>query len=623
MQSFLATAFLLFALVASAVACPDHDEHESTHLSRRDTQRSSGGLIRPLQWGDVQILHTTDIHGWYQGHMKSSEPEPDYSGDWGDFASFVTHMRRQARKRGVDLLIVDSGDLHDGAGLSDGYPASEGPDAHVSNQFHSMVKYDVLSVGNHELYVYENALDTFKNFVPEQHGRYLASNVNITHTTTDGKNVTEPMGERYAKFTTENGRNVTSFGVLYNFQGQDKGLTVQPPAEMIKEEWFIEAIQEKPDFFLLVGHMPVRNDDWPVVVNAIRAVHPTVPLVIAGGHTHIRDCYIYDDNAFGIESGRYLETIGWLAFNSTDDNIANSSTPFSRSYIDANRRNYAFHAGLSGPGKLATGRGKSITRRMDKVAKAWNLTTPFGTSPEDYYLSRVPASSNSSLLHLLTQSILPTVISTSNPSRSSIPNIVLANSGSQRFDVYKGPFTKNDQYIVSPFKDSFLFLQDVPYQYASEILDGLNGTPTSMRKRQLLREDDDLVQSIYTASARESAGQVVYDTASAANIASTANATLGYVTKDSCPGLGDDTEHLVIPYYDQPEYVVSPLTNNVTSVGPNDLIDVVFLDFTLSDVVRVLNAAQNQRTYQVSDATPYNSLTTQDLYKVYAMQSWN
>jgi 2',3'-cyclic-nucleotide 2'-phosphodiesterase (5'-nucleotidase family) len=43
-------------------------------------------------------------------------------------------MRRQARKRGVDLLIVDSGDLHDGAGLSDGYPAGQGPDAHVSNQ---------------------------------------------------------------------------------------------------------------------------------------------------------------------------------------------------------------------------------------------------------------------------------------------------------------------------------------------------------------------------------------------------------------------------------------------------------------------------------------------------------
>lgn len=43
--------------------------------------------------------------------MKSSEPEPNYSGDWGDFASFVYHMRREAKKKGVDLLVVDTGDV--------------------------------------------------------------------------------------------------------------------------------------------------------------------------------------------------------------------------------------------------------------------------------------------------------------------------------------------------------------------------------------------------------------------------------------------------------------------------------------------------------------------------------
>ena len=44
----------------------------------------------------------------------------------------------------MDLLVVDSGDLHDGAGLSDGYIKGQGPDAHVSNQFHAMVAFDVL-----------------------------------------------------------------------------------------------------------------------------------------------------------------------------------------------------------------------------------------------------------------------------------------------------------------------------------------------------------------------------------------------------------------------------------------------------------------------------------------------
>ena len=36
-----------------------------------------------------------------------------------------------------------------------------------------------------------------------------------------------------------------------------------------------------------------------------------------------------------------------------------------------------------------------------------------------------------------------------NNTRASIPNIMITNSGSQRFDVYAGPFTKNDHDFTS------------------------------------------------------------------------------------------------------------------------------------------------------------------------------
>lgn len=49
------------------------------------------------------------------------------------------------------------------------------------------------------------------------------------------------------------GRKVTSLGVLYDFTGNDHNTTVQKVADMVKEEWFAEAIKEEPDFFLLVG----------------------------------------------------------------------------------------------------------------------------------------------------------------------------------------------------------------------------------------------------------------------------------------------------------------------------------------------------------------------------------
>jgi len=50
-------------------------------------------------------LHTTDTHGWLEGHIK----EKNYGADWGDYVSFVKDMRQQADDMGVDLLLVDTG----------------------------------------------------------------------------------------------------------------------------------------------------------------------------------------------------------------------------------------------------------------------------------------------------------------------------------------------------------------------------------------------------------------------------------------------------------------------------------------------------------------------------------
>ena len=566
--------------------------------------------------------------------MKKSYPEPNYSGDWGDFASFVKHMRKLAKKKGVDLLLVDSGDLHDGAGLSDGFPAGQ-VDGQVSNQFHAKVKYDLLTVGNHELYKYNVAWNTLQEFVPEARGRYLGSNVNISHAAPrGGNNVSYTYGERFVKFKTDHGRKVTSLGVLFNFTGADSGITVQDPAQMVLEPWFIDAIQEQPDVFLIAGHMPVRKDQFPVVVNAIRKVHPITPIMILGGHSHIRDCTQYDKYSMGIESGRYLETIGWMSMNFT-----NNGPTFSRTYIDANRRNYAFHAGLAAkPEKFDTALGRKITKQMNQVADAWNLSHVYGVAPQDYYLQRVPINDSSSLINFMTNKVLPTVISTSNPERKGVPNIVIANTGSQRFDLYAGPFTKNDQYIVSPFTDAFQYIKDVPYKYASQVIHKLNGdrvAQATSRRRDLEGaeseqelyakghvshiynrwiQDQHVFASAHNAAARDLA---ILDARAAE---AQANRTLGYVTKDQCPVDGDDTVHSAIPFASVPDYVQSPVTGQ--NVSDTDKVDVIFLDFIAKNVVRILNSVQTETTYSLSDVAAYNQYTTQDIYPLYAEQIW-
>ena len=81
--------------------------------------------------------------------------------------------------------------------------------------------------------------------------------------------------------------------------------------------------------------MPIARDKWPFVVDAIRAVHKTTPLLIFGGHTHIRDCckpiifrdaprtnldtlptVQFDSRSMALESGRYMETVGQCSFTS-------------------------------------------------------------------------------------------------------------------------------------------------------------------------------------------------------------------------------------------------------------------------------------------------------------------
>ncbi|KAJ8508200.1 hypothetical protein ONZ45_g9512 [Pleurotus djamor] len=183
-------------IAVEVLACDDH-----VHEKRAIPSSPLTPPHRPLEWGDINILHTTDTHGWLLGHQKASFPEPNYSGDFGDYASFVAHMKKIALKKDVDLLLVDSGDTHDGTGLTDGHPPG-GVNSHDSNKYLAQLPYDVMAIGNHELYVYANTLDMHTNFVPNIRGHYLSSNANITVNDQRGRPVSVPVGKRYAKFKT-------------------------------------------------------------------------------------------------------------------------------------------------------------------------------------------------------------------------------------------------------------------------------------------------------------------------------------------------------------------------------------------------------------------------------------
>ncbi|ESK91469.1 vacuolar protein [Moniliophthora roreri MCA 2997] len=603
---------VLSALSLTVRACGDDHDHPHGHIRKRFPPSAQlTPPSRPLQWGDINILHTTDTHGWLLGHQKTSFPEPNYSGDLGDFSSFVAHMKELAIEKDVDLLIVDSGDLHDGTGLSDGFPAG-GVDAHDSNEFLRRIPYDVMAIGNHELYVYENALDMYQNFAPALKGRYLSSNVNITVVDQNNNTINVPVGERFAKFKTRKGRNITALGVLFDFTGNSKNTTVQKVADMVKEAWFADAIKDEPDVFLLVGHMPVNRDNWPIVFDAIRAVHPNTPILIFGGHTHIRDCVQLDGRSMSLESGRYMETIGWMSqFTIHSDRTKNIT--FSRRYLDPNRVTYEYHTGREGR-SFDTKEGKAITQGLLDLSERFDLNLTYGTAPNDYTIFQVPYPSNTSLLSLFVEEASPAVLSINN-TRASIPNLVIINSGLQRFDVYKGPFTKNDQLTASPFKDAFFYIPEVPLNVALQVLDALNKAGEA-RRREL---EEDFYARGYVGTRFIEWLEDMDRRHNGAVRRVAQNLTLGYVTSDSCPGVGDDTLHAPLPFFSVPDFVAS----KIPDVADDAPIDLVFLDFIQNQLIGILNSVQSEKSFAVADVQTYSPVFTNEVLGVYAQAAWN
>ncbi|TFY58874.1 hypothetical protein EVJ58_g6139 [Rhodofomes roseus] len=611
---------ILSALAAAAavLACPgDEHDHVHQHGKREYPQVPLTAPTRPLEWSDVNVIHTTDSHGWLLGHQHLSFPEPNYSGDFGDFASFVTRMKAIAKEKDVDLLLIDTGDLHDGTGLSDGFPAGQ-VDGHETNNFIMDLPYDVLAIGNHELYDYANTYDMYTNFAPYWNGRYLSSNVNITVYTGSGNETTSvPVGERFVKFKTGKGRSVTSLGVLYDFTGNDVNTTVQTVAKMVKEDWFTEAIKDEPDFFLLLGHMPVRYDNWPTVYKAIRKVHKYTPILIFGGHTHIRDCTQLDGRSMSLESGRYMETVGWMSANLSGSDTENIT--FTRRYLDANRVTYEYHANKSNS-TFDTTAGKNITAGLQKLWNTYDLSFLYGTAPQDYTLSRDPYPSNGSVLSLLVSEALPYALSINN-TRVNIPNIILTNSGELRYDIFAGSFNENDQLTALPFADAFLYIPNITLSVAEQVLPGLNKDGENDRRsldlleREAERYARGDVSVRYNAWLEEMSARRIRSRADSDD----ANLTLGYVTSDQCPGDGDDTPHTALPYHSSPDYISS----DSPSVSNDTLIDFVFINFIEDDVLEILNSVQSDTKYTDSDVLSYSPILASAVLGLYAQGNWN
>ena len=562
--------------------------------------------MRALQWGELNVLHTTDTHGWHGGHLQESQ----YSADWGDYISFAHRMRASADERGVDVLLVDTGDRVEGNGL---YDAST-PKGRFTYDVYREQDVDLICTGNHELYQADTADRERNTTVPNFADRYLASNLDYIDPITGEAT---PMSQRYKKFQTKNQKlNVVAFGFLFDFTGNSNNTRVQKVADTIKEEWFQNAIREKSDVFVVIGHIGLRMDELKKIFQAIRAQNWFTPIAMFGGHAHVRDAIAFDSRAYGIASGRYFETIGWLSVDGIPKSSAEvhtKSVSFNRRYIDNNLLGLYAHTGLNET-TFHTDHGRNVSKMITHARKELDLDKRYGCAPQDFWMARTPYPNNDSIFSLVDQQILPAILS--NKSSDAIPRLAIINTGAIRFDIFKGPFTVDTTYIVSPFQSKMAYIPAVEYSVAKKVLTLLNKEtkilempgqdPRTMGPPEQWQITQDIVypnlppvKSFLQGDNQKPLSPAKGDP----------DLVGGYTTKDDIGTDGDDAIHSPINFYLQPNCIQSEI--DFPKEGAPEKVDLIFTDFITDFVLMALKFCggdYDRTAVKVWDEQPFTDM---------------
>ncbi|KAI8966434.1 ser/Thr protein phosphatase family [Daldinia sp. FL1419] len=597
--------------------------------------------MRDLEWGQINFIHTTDTHGWLGGHLQ----EPQYSADWGDYISFTSHMKKKADEKGVDLLVIDSGDRIEGNGL---YDASN-PKGKYSYDIFGEQTVDALCTGNHELYQEASVAREHNTTVPKFKHSYIASNLDYIEPET-GNQI--PQAQRYIKFTTKNlGYNVVALGFIFDFDRNANNSVVQPVEETMKEEWFQNAIREKPDLFLVVGHVGLRMKEFEQIFKVIRDQNWYTPIAFLGGHAHVRDARKFDDKAYALASGRYFETIGFLSIDGikkrsgSEPSAEAATVTFKRRYIDNNLFGLHYHTGLNET-TFPTEHGRNVSKLIADGRKALKLDDSFGCAPQDLWMSRAPYPSENSIFSWLETQVIPDSIT--NEERKDVPRLAIVNTGAIRFDIFKGAFTKDSTYLISPFISKFNYVPEVPYAIASKVLELLNSGGQvfggALDTKYLTIPEQAVPQSPFFKTASEIDDEAMYSLfmqqgsmqkplSGAASLSKPDEGqgkedpelVGGYTTRDDLGDDGDDAVHSPIKFYNVPNCIQSKISfpapiNESTPAPDPETVDLVFIDYVQPWVITALKFSGGD--YSTEDVKVYSNNTLTDVVAGWVKEHW-
>ena len=224
----------------------------------------------------------------------------------------------------------------------------------------------------------------------------------------------------------------------------------------------------------------------------------SVPVQFITGHTHYRGWTWKDDHASSFEAGHYLDTLGWITFDTYPD----EKTWFNFEYVDANRDVLADFTGVP-PSDFDTELGKSITEMIDQTVADLELAEVLGCPDKGYsyqaglgtgeemggegekieskwwknsqkHTPNPPSlpPSDDSLYDLYMNTIVPSAVLDVPTGTGNLPYHI-SSTGTLRYDIYEGSFFYDDVFAIAPFANTFVYVEGLDGHHVEDVLNAL------------------------------------------------------------------------------------------------------------------------------------------------------
>jgi len=212
-----------------------------------------------------------------------------------------------------------------------------------------------------------------------------------------------------------------------------------------------------------------------------------VPVHFVTGHTHRREYTSLDEYSSSFEAGRYLDTVGFLSYQSLRHidakkaalDIAQSLNVTREEESEASTAHHVFSDGtvpalesaLNIPeASLRTPDGEDLAKFIKQIQIERGLEHVIGWECETYLLNKSISSHDSMWGHFQREVV---------PSRFQEDHMIVLGNPAWRTDaIFKGEIRLDDAIAVSPFNNSLLMYENVPSSVVQLLNKNLNENKT-------------------------------------------------------------------------------------------------------------------------------------------------